>query len=824
MSVSTLTAQKSLVQAVSEKIQAMDCLYDDVIISSQHVSRSGIEYLYVHPGMNGEPVLNQVISIAKVVESDRIIFPQIDCPEGGVSGRSTALSSDEALEAYALMKYNVPQRPALTKILNRSNDPRTIYEVAGEVEDAFARKGLYLHPETQELHSVYELQLPDGSDHQWLGYMDASTGALLQENDLVIHCNWHAPQASQAHSAQCDHDHADVAVPMSYRVYPLGVESPNHGARVLSIDPADDESSPLGWHDDGTTTYTVTRGNNVDAYEDRSAANSPGYQPDGGADLEFDFGIDFAEQPIQSEDAIITNLFYWNNLMHDVWYRYGFDEASGNFQQDNQGQGGQAGDYVRAEAQDGSGRNNANFFTPIDGNRPRMQMFLWDNGDPADLVIITPAAVAGTYDYSTANFGPLIEDPITEDIILAYDNSPDSTVACGAIVNDTEVNGHIALVDRGDCFFERKVVNCEAAGAIAVIICNNIPGDGTFTMGGSDTITDPTIPAIMLSFEDCQAIRMELGNNLNGTIESPPPAFDSDLDAGVICHEYGHGISIRLTGGASTSSCLSNAEQQGEGWSDYWGLVMTQQPGDRHDDARGIGTYLLGQATSGGGIRPARYTTDMAVNGFTYDDIDIVSQPHGVGFVWCSMLWDMTWALDNHCGHSDDIYADTSAAGNVVAYQLVIEGLKLQSCNPGFVDARDAILLADTLLYGGEHSHLIWNTMARRGLGFSADQANADNRSDGAEAFDLPSDVAFLTYDELFTILPDPCAGTDVLVQGIIALDSTISAKNTLTAQSTIVSPSEVALYARDGINLDTGFTVQDGATLELDLKPCRLD
>jgi hypothetical protein len=47
--------------------------------------------------------------------------------------------------------------------------------------------------------------------------------------------------------------------------------------------------------------------------------------------------------------------------------------------------GGLAGDFVNAEAQDGSfadpkSLNNANFSTPRDGNIPRMQMFLWNRG------------------------------------------------------------------------------------------------------------------------------------------------------------------------------------------------------------------------------------------------------------------------------------------------------------------------------------------------------------------------------------------------------------------------------------------------------------
>ncbi|MBK8610662.1 MAG: M36 family metallopeptidase [Chitinophagaceae bacterium] len=57
----------------------------------------------------------------------------------------------------------------------------------------------------------------------------------------------------------------------------------------------------------------------------------------------------------------ITNLFYWNNLIHDIFYGYGFTEVGGNFRDDNLGRGGVGNDHVNAEAQDGSGSNNANF-------------------------------------------------------------------------------------------------------------------------------------------------------------------------------------------------------------------------------------------------------------------------------------------------------------------------------------------------------------------------------------------------------------------------------------------------------------------------------
>jgi hypothetical protein len=82
---------------------------------------------------------------------------------------------------------------------------------------------------------------------------------------------------------------------------------------------------------------------------------------------------------------VATNLFYWNNLVHDLTYRYGFNDVAGNFQQNNYGRGGLGGDYVRAEAQDnanGTSRNNANFSTPPDGQLPRMQIYVWNQTTP----------------------------------------------------------------------------------------------------------------------------------------------------------------------------------------------------------------------------------------------------------------------------------------------------------------------------------------------------------------------------------------------------------------------------------------------------------
>ncbi len=179
-----------------------------------------------------------------------------------------------------------------------------------------------------------------------------------------------------------------------YRVYARPAESPNHvspqppsDGRTLENNPANATASPFGWHDTNGSAgaeFTTTRGNNVYAYTDTDANNTPdaGSDPNGGNTLNFNFPVNLNSAPDSYKNAAVTNLFYWNNIIHDVQYQYGFDEAAGNFQTNNYGKGGLGGDAVRAEAQDGSGTNNANFMTPGDGSAPRMQMYLWNRSSP----------------------------------------------------------------------------------------------------------------------------------------------------------------------------------------------------------------------------------------------------------------------------------------------------------------------------------------------------------------------------------------------------------------------------------------------------------
>lgn len=75
-------------------------------------------------------------------------------------------------------------------------------------------------------------------------------------------------------------------------------------------------------------------------------------------------------------------MFYTANVYHDLLHKLGFNEQAGNFEINNNGAGGVGNDFVYLHAQDGSGRNNANFATPPDGRAARMRMYIWNKTTP----------------------------------------------------------------------------------------------------------------------------------------------------------------------------------------------------------------------------------------------------------------------------------------------------------------------------------------------------------------------------------------------------------------------------------------------------------
>lgn len=672
-------------------------------------------------------------------------------------------------------------------------------------KDSISGKLVYQVTKDENLKLAWAFQFysPD-EKHLWDIRIDAQDGSVLEKNDLMISCDFgytnHTETTSTNHfipktgfslNSNSSILKTDAS---SYKVIPFNYESPNHTSFQLITSPSVSNASPKGWHDsnsldtnDTTNKYTDTRGNNVWAQEDAYGdGGDPIFRPDGGAALNFNFTYGGqSSQPINYRGAATTNLFYMTNILHDVWYQYGFDEASGNFQKSNYGRGGAQGDYVLADSQDGYLKtsptlNNANFATPSDGFKPRVQMYLWTSGTPPVeyLTINSPAEIVGPKIATTNIFEgtdriavPAAPNGIVSDIILYKNNPtpPGYNSGCQAPTNAAALAGKIALLKRGGCSFNLKVKNAQIAGAIAVVVMDSVANNPTRVSMSSTGILGITIPAVFISKEIGDAIiaKLEVGP-VNIKLETPSNMYlyaDGDFDNGIISHEYAHGISNRLTGGRLEASCLTSPEQMGEGWSDWTALMMQLKSGDSGNSPRGIGTYSVNQSVTGGGIRSYRYSTNMTdnpltfgnTNGKTYvdyaDNIEKVS-PHATGEIWATMLWDLTWAYIAKYGFNPDIY--TGTGGNNKVMRIVLDAMKLQPCNPSYVEARNAIIAADQAITGGQDYCLIWKVFARRGLGVNA--SSGDNSGDRTNIAAINDQVQDFT---------EPAAGANCSSLGI---------------------------------------------------------
>ncbi|QRV88152.1 extracellular metalloproteinase MEP [Ceratobasidium sp. AG-Ba] len=425
-----------------------------------------------------------------------------------------------------------------------------------------------------------------------------------------------------------------------YRVWKWGINDPASGNRTLEVSPHNKAASPLGWHSiparndpinshlekdaDILVNYTTTIGNNIIAQANwgGGADWKKNHRPDGGAELVFDFPYGAnpwdegwqKREPRQYVNASVTQQFYISNMYHDLLYIYGFDEASGNFQQHNFGKNGVEGDAIIVQAQDSAGFNNAYFRALPDGQNGLCRMFLFNLATP-------------------------------------------------------------------------------------------------FRDGG--------------------------------------------LDASILIHELSHGLSSRLTGGPSAAGCLSTdqAGGMGEGWSDWIGTTV-----------RSTSTYsdypIAAWATNmEGGYRHFPYSLNTTLNPLTYDHIrnDDFNEVHGIGEIWAEILWVVSNKLIEKHGFADSLfpvsgtnfYKQSTGSdgvkqlvpknGNTLALQLIVNGMKLQPCNPTFIQARDAIIDADNKLTGGENKCLLWAGFASRGLGVDAKKLERTTRS-SINGFNIPTE------------------------------------------------------------------------------------
>lgn len=674
-------------------------------ITSQHVSsQSGATYIYYQQTYNGIPVQDSVANVTiaadgRVLSVGNHLIPNLAARINSAAPVVTPATAVVLAGGYHGLTTSTP--PEIIAVPQGPTDPNVFHDPALSRDDIPVTLK-YVVSSVGDVRLSWNVVLRSPANPDWLDInIDGQNGTQINFVNWTHYSNYlpgsggtgtgssggsgstsgfgpgEDPLASTSNFATTTP--ASSAGTGSYNVYPLPLTAPDDGARQIEANSADAFSSPFGWHDINGIAgadFTDTRGNNVFAQEDLNGDDLGGIRPDGGTSLDFDFPIDFTLDPSAYTDAATVQLFYINNIIHDLHARYGFDAAAGNFQRNNYGQGGLGNDPVFADAQDGSGTNNANFATPPDGQSGRMQMF-------------------------------------------------------------------------------------------------------TFTL--------------------------------------TTPGRDGDLDNEIIVHEFGHGVSNRLTGGAANANALTALQSRamGEGWADWWALMFTQRVGDTQNDAFPAGTYVLGQPANGPGVRNFPYSFDLIIDPHTYADYNISNEEHDAGEIWCSALWDMNWFLINKYGYDADLYSGT--AGNNKALALVMEALKIQPANPSFLDGRDAILAADRLLNGGANQFEIWQAFARRGMGFSASDGGSANSTVVIEAFDLPATPqGELTFDQANYQVGDTVTITlkdiDLAGSGSVDLIVNSSAGDQETVTLTEVRNGGIFIGSIVSKSSEvTGFTIDDG-------------
>ena len=393
------------------------------------------------------------------------------------------------------------------------------------------------------------------------------------------------------------------------------------------------------------------------------------------------------------------NLFWAINLMHDYLYSIGFTEQLWNFQQDNFGKGGAGKDAVSGQVQDGSGLNNANFGTPSDGSRPRMQMFLWTEISPGT------RRADGDFDF----------DVVAHELYHGVSNRS---------------------VGKGE------------SGCLGVTLVGESGGQGE---GWSDFLAE--------SMSDDDATGEYVVGDFDTGIRRMPKtnwrwSYGSINQRGLTRRDGG---TPDVDTGTGTPFAM---HRTGEVWSaTLWDmrelLIMKDPNGVFYDGGRRLGAngtnFYIGyrQVKSRDTRHPIDYRSEFNTN----DPATIKPAEHAVrpGMVAAQIAND---------GHRNGLLATAVRNGARLADTLVLRGMQLSLCNPSYVNSRDAILDADRELTGGENLAIIWRAFASHGIGQAASSTASVSQDPGSQSavivvedFTVPAGV---TQCEQLGPLPAP--------------------------------------------------------------------
>jgi hypothetical protein len=309
---------------------------------------TGLRHVSLNRTFNGIPVFQGGISVhmdsgnnvyrALGDESYRIAAP---------TNRIMLSPTEAALAAGKALGVKI------SPVMAESSDQHAVFTSAGTLDPIHVDQKIF-HVADGDDRFAYQATVSWLDEHKQQQYqlalIDAQDGSLLFNSSLVNTFTGKAFLANQG-----AHPTTDTRQLVSFNGNPA--------------------ASPSGW-----VAANTTVGNNAVACTDLNANNSCAggneTQP-AAVNTVFDFPFSPTQDAALFKPAAVASAFYLVNDYHDRTYLLGFTETARNFQTNNFGKGGAQADEVQVDAQDGSGTNNANFATPPDGSKPRMQMFLF---------------------------------------------------------------------------------------------------------------------------------------------------------------------------------------------------------------------------------------------------------------------------------------------------------------------------------------------------------------------------------------------------------------------------------------------------------------
>jgi extracellular elastinolytic metalloproteinase len=158
------------------------------------------------------------------------------------------------------------------------------------------------------------------------------------------------------------------------------------------------------------------------------------------------------------------------------------------------------------------------------------------------------------------------------------------------------------------------------------------------------------------------------------------PKRDCAFDAGVIIHEYTHGVSNRLTGGPANSACLNVLEAggMGEGWGDFMAIAIHAKTTDTRAKNYPLGDWIYNDPA---GIRDYLYSTSLTTNPLTYKSTNQLNEVHAIGTLWATVLYEVLWNLVDKYGitsaRKPKFSGKVPTDGRFLTMKLVIDAMAL---------------------------------------------------------------------------------------------------------------------------------------------------